>query len=218
MLRFGIEFAPEVVQADGNVRNLSWRVCNAKKVLVSIQCFLLLYIYLADNAWTRNLICPFLVVKVRPQSRGIDFAALVAFAFIDRLLSISDMEGKVARNNRWFGPCVHTYFIKAHRKYSRKVWKEVSNSNVDNQHNRNVHSTSLCCPIGYTFAQETCTLLTNCDIEKCSPDSSADEVRLLDQNQRTANTVDLSASPTGGGDLAESSLALIKQKAAGLMG
>ncbi|KAL2049819.1 hypothetical protein ABVK25_009914 [Lepraria finkii] len=30
---FGIEFAPEVVQADGNVRNLSWRVCNAKKVL-----------------------------------------------------------------------------------------------------------------------------------------------------------------------------------------
>ncbi len=34
--RFGIEFAPEVVQADGNVRNLAWRVCNAKKVLVSI--------------------------------------------------------------------------------------------------------------------------------------------------------------------------------------
>lgn len=33
--RFGIEFAPEVVQADGNVRNLAWRVCNAKKVLVS---------------------------------------------------------------------------------------------------------------------------------------------------------------------------------------
>jgi phosphatidylethanolamine N-methyltransferase len=33
--RFGIEFAPEVVQADGNVRNLAWRICNAKKVLVS---------------------------------------------------------------------------------------------------------------------------------------------------------------------------------------
>ncbi|KAL9104127.1 MAG: hypothetical protein Q9163_000874 [Psora crenata] len=33
---FGIEFAPEVVQADGNVRNLAWRVCNAKKVLVSV--------------------------------------------------------------------------------------------------------------------------------------------------------------------------------------
>lgn len=32
---FGIEFAPEVVQADGNVRNLAWRICNAKKVLVS---------------------------------------------------------------------------------------------------------------------------------------------------------------------------------------
>lgn len=33
--RFGIEFAPEVVQADGTVRNLAWRICNAKKVLVS---------------------------------------------------------------------------------------------------------------------------------------------------------------------------------------
>ena len=30
---FGIEFAPEVVQADGNIRHLSWRICNAKKVL-----------------------------------------------------------------------------------------------------------------------------------------------------------------------------------------
>ncbi|KAK5165106.1 phosphatidylethanolamine N-methyltransferase [Saxophila tyrrhenica] len=30
---FGIEFAPEVVQADGTVRNLSWRICGAKKVL-----------------------------------------------------------------------------------------------------------------------------------------------------------------------------------------
>jgi phosphatidylethanolamine N-methyltransferase len=30
---FGIEFAPDVVQADGNVRNLAWRICNAKKVL-----------------------------------------------------------------------------------------------------------------------------------------------------------------------------------------
>lgn len=36
--RFGIEFAPEVVQADGNVRNLAWRICNAKKVLVSGPC------------------------------------------------------------------------------------------------------------------------------------------------------------------------------------
>ncbi|PGG95640.1 phosphatidylethanolamine N-methyltransferase [Polytolypa hystricis UAMH7299] len=30
---FGIEFAPEVVRADGNVRNLAWRICNAKRVL-----------------------------------------------------------------------------------------------------------------------------------------------------------------------------------------
>lgn len=30
---FGIEFAPEVVQADGSVRNLAWRICNAKRVL-----------------------------------------------------------------------------------------------------------------------------------------------------------------------------------------
>ncbi|MCJ1305252.1 phosphatidylethanolamine N-methyltransferase, partial [Hypocenomyce scalaris] len=30
---FGIEFATEVVQADGNVKNLAWRICNAKKVL-----------------------------------------------------------------------------------------------------------------------------------------------------------------------------------------
>ena len=30
---FGIDFAPEVVQADGNVKNMAWRVCNAKKVL-----------------------------------------------------------------------------------------------------------------------------------------------------------------------------------------
>lgn len=32
---FGIEFAPQVVLADGNVKNLAWRICNAKKVLVS---------------------------------------------------------------------------------------------------------------------------------------------------------------------------------------
>ncbi|KAH0547763.1 phosphatidylethanolamine N-methyltransferase [Glutinoglossum americanum] len=30
---FGIEFAPEVVKADGSVKNLAWRICNAKKVL-----------------------------------------------------------------------------------------------------------------------------------------------------------------------------------------
>lgn len=30
---FGIEFAPAVVPADGSVRNLAWRICNAKEVL-----------------------------------------------------------------------------------------------------------------------------------------------------------------------------------------
>ncbi|KAM7204447.1 phosphatidylethanolamine N-methyltransferase [Naviculisporaceae sp. PSN 640] len=30
---FGIEFAPAVVPADGNVRKLAWRICNAKQVL-----------------------------------------------------------------------------------------------------------------------------------------------------------------------------------------
>ncbi|GAP82491.1 putative phosphatidylethanolamine N-methyltransferase [Rosellinia necatrix] len=30
---FGIEFAAAVVSADGNVRNLAWRICNAKQVL-----------------------------------------------------------------------------------------------------------------------------------------------------------------------------------------
>jgi phosphatidylethanolamine N-methyltransferase len=39
---FGIEFAPGVVLADGTVRNLAWRICNAKQVLVSIPrvCYL----------------------------------------------------------------------------------------------------------------------------------------------------------------------------------
>lgn len=32
---FGIEFAPAVVPADGNIRKLAWRICNAKEVLVS---------------------------------------------------------------------------------------------------------------------------------------------------------------------------------------
>lgn len=33
---FGIEFAPGVVLADGTVRNLAWRICNAKQVLASV--------------------------------------------------------------------------------------------------------------------------------------------------------------------------------------
>lgn len=44
---FGIELAPEVVQADGNVRNLAWRVCNAKRVLV---CNFSLFIYIRGEA------------------------------------------------------------------------------------------------------------------------------------------------------------------------
>ena len=35
LMMFGVEFAPEVVKADGRVRNLAWRVWEAKKVLVS---------------------------------------------------------------------------------------------------------------------------------------------------------------------------------------
>jgi len=35
--RFGIDFASDVVKADGNVRNLAWRICNAKQVLVSFR-------------------------------------------------------------------------------------------------------------------------------------------------------------------------------------
>ncbi|KAK2759152.1 phosphatidylethanolamine N-methyltransferase [Arachnomyces sp. PD_36] len=30
---FGVEFAPAVVRSDGNIRNLAWRICNAKVVL-----------------------------------------------------------------------------------------------------------------------------------------------------------------------------------------
>ena len=37
---FGIEFAPAVVPADGNVKKLAWRICNAKQVLVSFTTWL----------------------------------------------------------------------------------------------------------------------------------------------------------------------------------
>ena len=70
--RFGIEFAPEVVQADGNVRNLSWRIRNARKVLVC-DFWPLLYMYSA-NKRLRNLTCRYPVVKVRPQSQIIRLA------------------------------------------------------------------------------------------------------------------------------------------------
>ncbi|PWW72474.1 phosphatidylethanolamine N-methyltransferase [Tuber magnatum] len=34
---FGVDFAPEVVQADGNVRRLAWRICNAKRAPFSMN-------------------------------------------------------------------------------------------------------------------------------------------------------------------------------------
>lgn len=43
---FGIEFAPAVVPADGNVRRLAWRVCNAKQVLVSPFFFFSFFVFL----------------------------------------------------------------------------------------------------------------------------------------------------------------------------
>jgi hypothetical protein len=56
--RFGIEFAPEVVQADGNVKNLSWRICNAKKVLVS-----LIFLNLSESSlpYSPNIIIQMLI-------------------------------------------------------------------------------------------------------------------------------------------------------------
>lgn len=40
---FGVEFAPAVVTADGNVRKLAWRICSAKEVLVSFCYVALLF-------------------------------------------------------------------------------------------------------------------------------------------------------------------------------
>lgn len=44
---FGIDFAPAVVLADGNVSKLAWRICNAKQVLVSGNTSL-------DRSWYRS--------------------------------------------------------------------------------------------------------------------------------------------------------------------
>ena len=38
--RFGIDFAPDIVRADGNVRNLSMRILSAMAVLVSSLAYL----------------------------------------------------------------------------------------------------------------------------------------------------------------------------------
>ena len=59
--RFGIEFAPEVVRADGNVRNLAWRICNAKKVLVRVPFYLKeagplsRFDYILRNSWSLGI-------------------------------------------------------------------------------------------------------------------------------------------------------------------
>jgi phosphatidylethanolamine N-methyltransferase len=52
---FGIEFAPGVVAADGNVKNLAWRICNAKKVLVSHNIFQL-YVTFLGSLGPRSII------------------------------------------------------------------------------------------------------------------------------------------------------------------
>lgn len=48
---FGIEFAPAVVLADGNVRKLAWRISNAKEVLVCA----IHQLYLAIETWTDEI-------------------------------------------------------------------------------------------------------------------------------------------------------------------
>lgn len=48
---FGVEFAPAVVLADGNVRNLAWRIVNAKQVLVSSGTLILNEGEVRANEW-----------------------------------------------------------------------------------------------------------------------------------------------------------------------
>ena len=132
MYRFGIEFAPEVVLADGNVRNLSWRVCNAKKVLVSIPkhyCRVLppMYEGLADNEWIRNLTCRYLVAKVHTQSQGISPAALVAFESAVVPCRHQTMVQKVVRYTKL--PFHYVYKLVVHTHKSLPI--KVSASNVE---------------------------------------------------------------------------------------
>jgi hypothetical protein len=61
--RFGIELAPEVVQADGNVKNLAWRICNAKKVLV--RCHISLNRDFTDIS-RRHIVCRAARAETRP--------------------------------------------------------------------------------------------------------------------------------------------------------
>jgi hypothetical protein len=63
--RFGIEFAPEVVQADGSVRNLAWRIFNAKKVLVCSLNGLARSEEIADPLFRLPTACQLAVVETR---------------------------------------------------------------------------------------------------------------------------------------------------------
>lgn len=71
---FGIEFAPAVVSADGNVRRLAWRICNARQVLVSLVTIYPTHavsvqtIALLTYEFTRRLTpCPTLRDRRRPS-------------------------------------------------------------------------------------------------------------------------------------------------------
>jgi hypothetical protein len=79
-LRFGIEFAPEVVQADGNVRNLAWRICNAKKILVSSTVLRrILAVHVANIVSPRlHTVCPQAVAETRPLYTSATLAAVRA--------------------------------------------------------------------------------------------------------------------------------------------
>jgi hypothetical protein len=92
-IRFGIEFAPEVVQADGNVRNLAWRICNAKKILVG---FLRTHAIDITNISRPHTACLQAVAETRPRYTS---AALAVPLFLrQRDCRSSDQEGF------WKGP------------------------------------------------------------------------------------------------------------------
>lgn len=74
---FGIEFAPAVVPADGNVRRLAWRVCSAKEVLVSVLVYSSLptgrsgeHVLTADRECRRHIACRRDKGRRRPSGIG----------------------------------------------------------------------------------------------------------------------------------------------------
>jgi phosphatidylethanolamine N-methyltransferase len=71
---FGIEFAPEVVQADGKVVNLSWRIWEAKKVLVCTTVSVLrsLNTFSANVAPRRRIVCFAREAQVHPPKTTVD--------------------------------------------------------------------------------------------------------------------------------------------------